>query len=320
MSSCPTLFEGLSEERRVRLTKRMNGLRIVLPEGEDERVRVAASWLEGGLGARVILGSQSYARQKRDRVKEILAESFRRRGKDLPPDLEERSEDVLLAAGADLLDGHCDLVVAGACHETSAVLRAILSTVGLAPEVKTLTSAFLMQLREATPGGENPILFADAGVVPKPSSEQLVDIAHLSASAFASWCGREARLAFLSFSTKGSATHPDVSRVRDAFVSFQSRFPKIPAAGEVQFDAAVVPAVALRKDPEASPEFAGKANVFIFPDLNSGNICYKAVERLAGARAWGPIVLGAAKPYADLSRGCSALDICHVACLAASVS
>jgi phosphotransacetylase len=168
-------------------------------------------------------------------------------------------------------------------------------------------------LNSPTPGGEDIVLYADAGVIPQPSALQIPQIAVLAAQAFEAWTGREARVGFLSFSTHGSAQHPDVQKMRDAAASFAQGSPRWLSEGELQFDAAVVPEVAIRKNPNT--RLAGRTNVFVFPDLDAGNIAYKITQRLAGAEAWGPLLLGSAKPFSDLSRGASALDIAHVALL-----
>jgi phosphate acetyltransferase len=189
--------------------------------------------------------------------------------------------------------------------------------VGLKKQCPLLTSCFLFRLANPTPGGEEVVVYADAGVIPQPSESQLSQIAHLSAEAFSAWVDREARVGFLSFSTHGSAEHPDVLKMRNASNIFANDYPEVPSEGEIQFDAAVAPKVALRKNP--SSKLQGRTNVFIFPDLDAGNIAYKVTQRLAGAEAWGPLLLGSAKPFSDLSRGASALDIAHVALLTASL-
>jgi phosphate acetyltransferase len=248
---------------------------------------------------------------------------YNKRNRQVPAHVDEICCDVLVAAGCQLARGEVDAVVAGSVAETAKVIRAILLTVGLGEGISTLTSAFLMNLKEPTPGGQNPLVFADAGVVPDPSSDQLVEIGFLAARAHASWVGAShemsTQVAFLSFSTAGSASHPSVTKVATAARRFAEIHPAILSQGELQFDAAIVPDVARRKIKGAGVGSAGVrpggSNVLVFPNLDSGNITYKAVERLGNAAAWGPIVLGSARPYSDLSRGCSALDIVHVAVL-----
>jgi phosphate acetyltransferase len=163
--------------------------------------------------------------------------------------------------------------------------------------------------------GEEVLTYADCGVVPEPDAEELAAIASIAANNHARLSEAEPRVAFLSFSTHGSADHPRIDKIRNALEILRARRPELEADGELQFDAAYVVDVALKKAPHSL--VAGQANVFIFPDLDSGNIAYKITERLAGFKAWGPLIQGMASPCLDLSRGCTADDIVTVAAIAA---
>lgn len=206
--------------------------------------------------------------------------------------------------------GVVDSFVGGATYTTADVCRASIQIVGMQPGLKTLSSFFAMILPDKSFGKEGVLFYGDGGVVIDPNVEQLADIAIATADSFASLVGEAPRVAMLSCSTKGSAKHPRIDKVLAAMEMAQKRRPDLVIDGELQGDAALIPSVAERKA-KGSP-VAGKANVLIFPDLDSGNISYKLTERLAKAEALGPVLQGMAKPSSDLSRGCKAADIVNV--------
>lgn len=219
-------------------------------------------------------------------------------------------EDPLVVAAALVRSGWAAAAVGGATRSTSEVVRAGLRVLGTRPDVSAVSSSFFFEL----PDGR-PLVYGDCGVVPEPTAEQLVEIAVDSAATFSQLTGETPVVALLSFSTKGSAEHPRVDKVRHAVELLQRDHPGIAADGELQFDAAWDAAVGQTKAPGSA--VAGHANVFIFPDLDSGNIAYKITERLGGARAYGPLLQGFAGVFHDLSRGCHVDDLVAVSVIAA---
>ena len=221
----------------------------------------------------------------------------------------------LLFAAAMVAAGEADGFVAGAQNTTGDVIRAAIHGVGSAPGIQTVSSSFYMEVPPFRSADTEVLTFADAAVVADPSARQLADIAAAAVRARQGIIGDAPRVAFLSFSTKGSADHASVRKVREAYDLFHAEHPDVIADGEVQLDAAVVESVAARKTPGSS--LGGAANILVFPNLDAANIGYKLTQRLAHAGAYGPILQGLDRPCSDLSRGAGVDDIVAVACITA---
>ncbi|HTM57474.1 MAG TPA: phosphate acyltransferase [Candidatus Udaeobacter sp.] len=250
------------------------------------------------------------------RTAEALGEA---RGDRLSPsDRERLSRDPVFQAATRVRDGRADCFVAGASRPTADVLRAALWLIGLAPSCSRVSSFFLMVMPARGGASERALVFADCGVVPDPDAQQLAEIGVLAADHFARLTGEVPHTAFLSFSTRGSASHPRVDKVRAAVERARAMRPDLHLDGELQADAALDPGVGRRK--AAGSVVAGHANVLVFPDLDSGNIGYKLVQRLGGAEAYGPILMGLKRQANDLSRGCSSDDVVEVAVIACALA
>ena len=275
----------------------VNPARVVLADLGDPRADAAAARLTAGGLVDVVAPVLDRA----DAGILTTADAAVRQG--LDPD------DPVVAAAILVRAGMADAAVAGATRPSADVLRAGLNVLGVAPGVGVVSSSILFVL----PDGR-VIAYGDCGVVPDPDEVQLASIAVSTARTFETLSGESARVAMLSFSTRGSARHARVDKVRNATALVGDLAPDLVVDGELQFDAAWVPEVADMKAP-GSP-VAGGANVFVFPDLDSGNIAYKITERLGGARAFGPLLQGLDGVFHDLSRGCSADDIVDVAVIA----
>lgn len=311
----------------IREKARQKKCRIVLPEGEEDRtIQALKIILEQDTAKPTLLGDTEKIRKRAyelgieipssvaildpkrsDKTSDMTNELFTiRKAKGMTYEQAKTALQTVLYYGAMMVKrGEADGMVGGAVHTTADVLRAAIHCVGTAPGISTVSSIFLMLLADG-----RAVTYGDCAVMPYPEPEQLADIAIASAESHRQLTGEEPIVAMLSFSTKGSAKHEAIDKVTQALVIAKKKRPDLKIDGELQFDAAYVESVGKRKAPDSL--VAGKANVYIFPNLDADNICYKVTERIGKARAVGSVIQGLAKPINDLSRGCSAQDIADV--------
>jgi phosphate acetyltransferase len=315
-----------------------NKKRIVLPEGCEERTLKAADViLSEGFCEIILIGNSNEIRQKAnqfslnhlhlaqvvdpqnfekiDAYADLMVEMRKSKGMTKEEALKLMRDPLYLAVMM-IKCGDADGEVAGADNATGDVLRPAFQIVKTKPGISVVSGAFLMVLDDPSFGENGMLLFADCAVHPNPTASELAEIAVASGQTARAIAGFEPRIAMLSFSTKGSAKHEMVDKVVEATRIAKEKAPDMQIDGELQADAAIIPSIGLKKAPGST--IAGHANVLVFPTLETGNICYKLVQRMAGAEAIGPILQGMAAPINDLSRGCSVSDIVNLVAITAN--
>ncbi|OGX16020.1 MAG: phosphate acetyltransferase [Omnitrophica WOR_2 bacterium RBG_13_41_10] len=293
--------------RKIYAKAKANPKTIVLPEYKDERVVQAYHFVQKeGIANVILLTEDKILPQEKERYIQEFCEMRKAKGMDIES-ARKIFEDPLYYAAMMTREGKADGFVAGASHTTSDVARAAIHCLGVDERINIACSCFIMDVPNCIYGENGVFFFADCGIVPEPNPRQLACIALTSAELAIKVLDFVPRIALLSYSTHGSAKGKYVEEIKEALKILREMSPHIIADGELQVDAAIVPEVAQIKYPDSI--LGGKANVLIFPNLEAGNISYKLVQRLANARAIGPLILGLNKPCSDLSRGCSAEDV-----------
>ena len=287
------------------------GIANLILVGDQEKIMDGASWLEVDLSKAKVINPQTTP--KLEEYTELLYETRKNKGMTMESAREILLSDPLMFGVMMVKANDADGMVAGACHATADVLRPSLQVLKTAPGVKLVSAFFLLDVKDCEYGYNGTFLMADCGLNQDPTSEELAHIAYSSSKSFQNLVGGKPIIAMLSHSTKGSAKHPLVDKVRNGVEIAHELYPSLVVDGELQTDAALVPSVAKSKAPGS--EVAGNANVLIFPNLDAGNIGYKLVQRLGKAEAYGPMLQGIAKPVNDLSRGCTWEDIVGVVAL-----
>jgi phosphate acetyltransferase len=293
-------------QERIHNLGKESAARLVLPETDDTRIQEATQELKT-LGIEV-LNVEAYQQQFDSYLDFLQQQPFTENWPQ--KNLEEYLKNPLHFALTMLACDDADGVVAGAVTASGDVIRSAIRIIGINPDSNWVSSIFFM----ISPDGNKAYTFADCAVIPEPDSKQLAAIAADSAEFHQILTGEEPRVAFLSFSTKGSASHYRIDRVSDAVKIFAHKNPLINHDGELQVDAAIIPQISQLKVPDSPVE--GEANILIFPNLDAGNIAYKITQRLGNYSAWGPLLQGLNKPVHDLSRGCSVEDIINVSVIA----